>query len=91
VERVPAAEREGRVQAEESRGDTVALVAGSEVEVKVPKPGMSLVKFVGGPLDGHERYIMDSMRKFAPQGAPQRGEYRRISSDPLVWQWKEAK
>lgn len=57
----------------------------------VSKPGVKLVKFVGGPLDGRERYIMESMKKFEPQGLPKKGVYRPTSPGGSQWKWQEAK
>lgn len=54
----------------------------------VPKPGTQKVKFRGGPLDGQERYIVESMAKFEPRGLPEKGMYRPISSGHLIWEWK---
>jgi hypothetical protein len=68
----------------------VDVVAGSEADVTVPKSGTQKVKFRGGPLDGRERYIADSMKKFEPQGLPEKGMYRPISPGHLIWEWKEA-
>lgn len=56
----------------------------------VSEPGVRKVKFRGGPLDGQERYIVESMAKFEPRGLPEKGMYRPISSGHLIWEWKEA-
>ena len=63
---------------------------GSGAEMTVPKSGTQKVKFQGGPLDGRERYIAESVKKFSPQGLQEKGEYRPISPGHLIWKWKAA-
>lgn len=62
--------------------------SGPGSEVTVPKPGTQKVKFSGGPLDGYERHILESMKKFSPQGLSEKGTYRPISPGHLIWKWK---
>jgi len=50
--------------------------------------GLHRVKFVNGPLDGEERVLAKSMKKFSPNG-PGNGTYLPKKEGSTTWKWKE--
>lgn len=54
------------------------------------EPGLQRVRFVGGPLDGSERVLAKSMKKFSPNG-PANGTYWPEEPGSTIWKWKGGK